>query len=610
MKRKKLFFNLESVKFNHSNFGLTIFVISLFSIYSNQICLKVSCNDMSNNFNNLREHPDYKKTHKFSHLHFNMKTKNNTSNEPEYLNNSNEEYKIPTTETNYTKVIDEVIEQDLLSSMSKQYNNKNLKLLNADYLKHKTPIICVPSYISNSTSFYTDEDSVSDLISLISTSVVHWLLSGGASVVPIHYWRKGKKLEFLLNQCNAVLLADAGNIYNFIENENPLNFNFLKFIYQNIKSKGNVPIYAIGSSIQLIHIFEANRTDIVFEYKNSVKGQLIPNELLINDMKKIRMVKFFDGRDILNFQSKNSTPNYSNTGISPDAYIKIENLKKMFKIISIAKYYIENESEKSSQKLLPKNEEFKYISMIEAYRYPIYAISFDPAKFIFNKYDQEILLSYSNEAFTISQKILNFFVNEAYINLYHKVESGFYNHPQNLKFFKQLFRGVNIIDNPIRRVIGKSEDVEEGYYFAFKRKLNKNENLSSVLGPNTIHVVKPSESIKQSSNIKQNVVKSKESKHPLHSKNGHNKKTKIEKSHNHTDIHKENSKLENNHTITDLHSNHTQINHTISDTKKKKNKNKKKKNDSHRKNNFGFIDHIKNEISDLEFIRINKYDFY
>jgi hypothetical protein len=624
MKRKKLFINFSlGLNYSYSNFTLSMFLITLLTIYSNQFSFIVKCNnEISERLNNLREHIDYKKNHKFSHLHLTNKShklmkneakmKNNTFVEKENTKYSNNLNEMQITETNYTKVIDEVMEQDLLPTMNKKHKHHNPHLLNGDYLKHRTPLICVPSYISNSTSFYTEEDHESDLIALISTSVVHWLLSGGASVIPIHYWRKGRNLEILLDQCNAVLLGDAGNIYDMIENENPLNFNFLKFIYQKIKSKGDVPIYAVGSSIQLIQIFEANRTDIIFEYNNSHRGQLLANEILINDIKKVRIVKYFDGRDLLNFQSKNSTPNYSNTGVSPDAYNKIENLKKMFKIISLAKYYVENEFENNNIKFIKKNEEFKFISIIEAYRYPIYAISFDPAKYIFNKYDQEILLNYSNEAFTISQKILNFFVNEAYMNLYHKVENGFYNHPDNLKFFKKLFRGVNIIDNPIRKISGKSEDLEEGYYFAFKHKLSKNEKLASILGSKSNHVFNTTESNKHSSNVQENANKKKESKNSLHNKNGHNKKLKNEKNQNHTIIHKDNNKLQDhNHNITDLHTNHTHSNHTNSDTKKKKNKIKKKKNEAHRENNLYLVNQIKDEKSELEFIRINnKYEFY
>jgi hypothetical protein len=305
-------------------------------------------------------------------------------------------------------------------------NNKEFHPLKMGTLiKRKVPVIGI-------LAFY---DRYNNTISMIENSYVYWLNSGGALTTPIYPWIDDIELDKTINEVNAVLfphvdrLGVSFNLTNEYEQSAKRIYEKIKRYNENDKDNKYVPLLGIGNGLDLIQILEANSTDIVTDFSkvginntdnstNISKSDsfLHSMEVLISDVRRIRMFHYFDGRDLLNLKTKMVLPRYCNSGINPTEYVKSSQLKNMFKVVGIGV------GKDSTQN---RNETFKnFISMVEAYRYPIYGISFDPARYLFSKINDEDILEYSNEAVTISQKILNFFIKEAFENLYRKVSKG------------------------------------------------------------------------------------------------------------------------------------------------------------------------------------------
>jgi len=380
--------------------------------------------NFTKNYNNSASN----KTTKFNSTIHNIKYNLTTSNITNFNNNNN----VTNNLTNVT------------FHNASQYK-QNIKFWTL--ITHKIPVICIL------VTYYYDSN-IKLQKARIHSSYVNWIESGGAMVMPL-FANKKYEIETLSN-CSGLLIQNEINKSK--TNLSDIYESQVKTIYQNIKKLNDngffIPILAIGTGAHILQAIEADTIEILFNY-SSINPIMRQIELVESDVRRIRMLHYFDGRDVKNLIKMNITAYYNKYSVSPDSYLKLKKLKNTFKVIALAR--VNNYANK------------KFVAMFEAYRYPIYGIEFDPARYIYNRLDDnsDSILPYTNEAITISQKILNFFVKESFTSLYKKVDKGIYSQKSN-KLRSKLFDGVNTNTNNKTYVTG------EGYYYSYVLDLSRN----------------------------------------------------------------------------------------------------------------------------------------
>jgi hypothetical protein len=326
-------------------------------------------------------------------------------------------------------------------------------------ITHKIPVICLPSFLYNTT----DGQNSTLYETIIDSAEVFWLNSGGAKILTLQPWFKDAKIEKVLSNCNGVLIQNLEiKLENFLNTE---YYIFLLRIYQKVKLINQageyLPILALGSAMNILQMFEAKNTDITKTYNHTLSAEPITMDFLIDDAKKIRMMYFFDGRDVKNIKNIPCTSAFNiNKAVTPDAYTKIPSLRNFFKLISIGKF---------------QQNKNKIVAMIEAYRFPFYGVIFDPARFLFDKFSDLNLSNLSNESTTISQKILNFFISEAYKNLFYRAENKYskqINSTETVKLFEKIFKGVDIHTLDLKKIV---DNHLKGYFLDFQHTGEKLE---------------------------------------------------------------------------------------------------------------------------------------
>ncbi|GFU39023.1 gamma-glutamyl hydrolase [Nephila pilipes] len=254
------------------------------------------------------------------------------------------------------------------------------------------PIIGVVTEEINSTI-------VHEAKSYIVASYVKFLESAGARVVPIWIRKPKSYYEDIMSKINGVLFPGGSNLLS-----SPGYGRTGQIIFDiatKMNNKGDFfPLWGTCLGFELLNYLAAQKlwmkacaahdiaTNIEFvqDYKNSRLFQNLESSL--DNAMKIESVAIHYHQWCLTLQ------NYTSSGL--DKYFKVLALNRDLRNVS-------------------------FISIIEAYKYPFYGVSFHPEKVLF-----EWILSkthkhipHNQDAIRVSQYFANFFVNEARKSFHH-----------------------------------------------------------------------------------------------------------------------------------------------------------------------------------------------
>jgi len=256
----------------------------------------------------------------------------------------------------------------------------NPKILTA---KNKIPVIAV--------LMYKNGDKRNS--SIIESSYVKWLISGGNDVIPIHFWMNKTEIKHVLLQSNSLIIPG-------FEKENNENEEFIKttlnFALNLNQNKDHFPIMTIGEGSLVVQSLLAQDKNIIRNY-NGVNS--VMNEVeIIGEAKQIKMIMMFSKREYLAIKTRKSTAHFVTRAVSPEYYESNIKLNSKLKITGI------------SRDINGK----KYVSMFEGVNFPIFGFQFNPERIPWLRKTPGI--SYSTDSIEISQKFLNYFTLVSRLN--------------------------------------------------------------------------------------------------------------------------------------------------------------------------------------------------
>lgn len=173
-------------------------------------------------------------------------------------------------------------------------------------------------------SFFSEELNKT----ILDSSLIYWLKSGGARLVIIDQNFPEAKLEKLFDYVNSFLIMD----YHMLDEEISSYFTFVSKLTnrlieinypanneQKLKYKF-LPLFGIGSGANYIQAAIANSTEIIKPYIKVQNTNKIVE--LVGPLKRIRSISHFDKRDYYNFVKKTSSFYSSNNFVDYEFYLK------------------------------------------------------------------------------------------------------------------------------------------------------------------------------------------------------------------------------------------------------------------------------------------------
>ena len=264
----------------------------------------------------------------------------------------------------------------------------NITLTNLQY----QPVIGIVA-----ASIPEDSDDPNEAVVYLTYS--KWAINSGSKVIPILPWYSHDKIDKILLKVNGIIWQ--GGMRNLrvgghFENLNNYIFNKVKEINDE---KNHLPMFLICQGFELLHILIVNDTSILSKFK--AMKYYIPMETNENTYNS-KMYKKFTEKDFDTFTKKNSTVHFHDYGFEPYLYKKHKILDNFF---SINSYGLDRDGK-------------KYIGSVEAKNYPIYAVQYHPEKVRYERKINPNNIVNSEEAFEMSKKLADFFIEEAKKNVH------------------------------------------------------------------------------------------------------------------------------------------------------------------------------------------------
>jgi hypothetical protein len=230
----------------------------------------------------------------------------------------------------------------------------------------------------------------------VDANYIYWINSGGAEVIPISSNSTEAEIDLILTKVNGLVIPERYE--PLINNTEPIVQYLIKKIIQinNDNAKTTLPCLGIGSGANLILATIANDFNIIdyidasYNVMRNVKTVVSPTD--------INLLKHFDGRTYDSLLNNNATAHVIKEAVDPEKFLNNTALINAIKVTGISS----NDIGKS------------YISMFEARdNIPIYGVLPHLEKIPWEKdIDIDRQLSYNSNSITISQKILNYFINQ------------------------------------------------------------------------------------------------------------------------------------------------------------------------------------------------------
>lgn len=230
----------------------------------------------------------------------------------------------------------------------------------------------------------------------IAASYVKYIEASGGRVVPIDYYATNEELDALLPQLNGVLFP--GGAVGFPASAQH-TFNKIK----EFNDKGDyMPLWGTCMGFQWLLIAAAEDPNVL----DPPTGQMDAYNLSIplDFTRSFKDSKIFSRApaDLVNILAKqNVTMNNHHYGIYPDHFTSTPKLVDFYNMLSTNK----------------DRQGVEFVSMIEAFKYPIFGSQWHPEKnnFEWGKTDgiPNEAINHSHDAIVASQYMANFFVDQA-----------------------------------------------------------------------------------------------------------------------------------------------------------------------------------------------------
>ncbi|XP_058487531.1 zgc:171566 [Solea solea] len=194
--------------------------------------------------------------------------------------------------------------------------------------------------------------------SYIAASYIKYLEGAGARVAPIRMGLKDKEYVRLFYSINGLLLP-GGDIDLHTSNSNRVARIFYRLALRANNTKDYFPIWGICQGFQQLSFFTANKYLLT---QTNTKGVALP----LNFTQEAQSSRLFQSlpSDVLQCLAKeNITSNFHKYSLSMQNYTENPKLRMFYRILSTN---------------IDKGVEF--ISTMEGYRYPFYALQWHPEK--------------------------------------------------------------------------------------------------------------------------------------------------------------------------------------------------------------------------------------
>ena len=238
------------------------------------------------------------------------------------------------------------------------------------------------------------EDSDDPIEAVVYPTYSKWAVNSGARVIPILPWYSHEKIDRILNKVNGVIWQGGMRNLRINGQFEALNKYILDKILAKNENRVHFPAFMICQGFELVHILLVNSTNILSNF--TAMNYFSPMEVNENTNNS-RLYRKFSEEDFTTLTQLNSTVHYHMYGFHPDLYKNYTILDNFFSINS-------NGYDRDGK---------KFIGSVEGKNYPIYAVQHHPEKV---KYERKIpadSIVNSNEAFLMSKKLADFFVEEA-----------------------------------------------------------------------------------------------------------------------------------------------------------------------------------------------------
>ncbi|XP_056156867.1 zgc:171566 [Lampris incognitus] len=257
--------------------------------------------------------------------------------------------------------------------------------------------------------------------SYIAASYVKYLEGAGARVTPIRINRTEEEYAKIFNSINGLLLP-GGDV-----DLQTSQFSQAAKIFYNLALKANdagdyFPIWGTCQGFQQLTVLTANKNLLTLTDTKAVALPLT----LTPEARFSRLFRNFP-RDVLqSLADENITSNFHSWSLSKQNYTGNARLKRFYKVLSI------NSDGKKD-----------FISTMEAYRYPFYAVQWHPEKSPFEWIDKRGMV-HSSSAVKASFYTASFFVSEAMKN-HHQFPSPLEEEKALIYNFSPVYRGIQSV---------------------------------------------------------------------------------------------------------------------------------------------------------------------
>jgi gamma-glutamyl hydrolase len=257
---------------------------------------------------------------------------------------------------------------------------------------NNSPIIGIFSQPTSST-----EGNCGGNCLYIAASYVKYIEASGGRVVPIDYYATSSELDALLPKLNGVLFPGGGSGFPSAAQH---TFNKIK----EFNDKGDyMPLWGTCMGFQWLLISATQDQNIL----DPPSGQMDAYNLSIpldftSTMKNSKIFENAPSQLVKILAKQNVTMNNHHYGIYPDHFAATPALTDFYNVLSTNK----------------DRKGVEFVSMIEAYKYPIFGSQWHPEKnnFEWGETSEGIpneAIDHSHDAILASQYMANFFVDQA-----------------------------------------------------------------------------------------------------------------------------------------------------------------------------------------------------
>lgn len=234
------------------------------------------------------------------------------------------------------------------------------------------------------------DDPVAHGSSYIAASYVKYLESGGARVVPIRINRSEEEYNEIFHSINGLLLP--GGDVDLEKSE----FSRAARIFYNLALKANdvgdfFPIWGTCQGFQQLTVLTAKKNVLTLTDTSAVALPLT----FTPEAQSSRLLRTFPKDLLQSLAQENITANFHFWSLSKQNYSRNTKLKRFYKVLST------NTDGKT-----------EFISTMEAYHYPLYAVQWHPEKSPFEWIDKPGMV-HTSSAVKASFYTALFFVSEA-----------------------------------------------------------------------------------------------------------------------------------------------------------------------------------------------------